>query len=88
MAKKRLTTAERKNKKLLEKKAKKPGALQNPKTRRLAIHAQCHECIYDPGEPGGWRKQVEACTATDCPLYGFRPMTINAERAKTTASKK
>lgn len=61
---------------------------KTPATRRLAIHAMCRECIYDPTEPGGWRGQVEACTATDCPLYKFRPMTIASERAKTTARKK
>lgn len=66
----------------------KQRAKKAPTTRRLAIHAMCRECIYDPTEPGGWRGQAEACTATDCPLYKFRPMTIASERAKTTTRKK
>lgn len=66
----------------LKKRPKGPKALQAPKTRRLAIHAFCRECMYDPSEPGGWRGQIEKCTATNCPLYNFRPMTISAERAK------
>ena len=64
-----------------------PVALQNPKTRRLAIHAFCRQCIYDPGADGSWRKQVQACTATDCPLFNFRPMSIVAER-KAAAKRK
>ena len=82
MAKPRLTAKEKKEKALLEKKTNKPAPMMNPKTRRLAIHSFCHECIYDPGVSGGWRRQVEECTAPKCPLFGFRPMTIAAERAR------
>lgn len=83
MAKKRMTAVEKRTKKLMEKKTNKPGALMEPKTRRLAIHSFCHECIYDPGHDGGWRKQVEECTSKNCPLYDFRPMTIAAEKARS-----
>jgi len=68
--------------------ATKPKALKNPKTRRLAIHAFCRECIYDSEEPGGWRKQVEACTATECPLYNFRPLTIAGENKRRAKKKR
>jgi len=40
---------------------------------RKAINAFCRGCLYDPHEPGTWRQQVHACTATDCPLYEIRP---------------
>jgi len=40
---------------------------------RAAINAFCRSCLYDPHEPGRWREQIEACTATDCPLYPVRP---------------
>lgn len=41
---------------------------------RASINAFCKWCIYDPNGGGGsWRQQVEACTATDCPLYPVRP---------------
>ena len=45
------------------------------KTRGKAIHAFCKECIYDPKSEGTWRQQVEACPATNCPLYEFRPIS-------------
>ena len=38
------------------------------------VNAKCVECIYDPaGGSGTWRQQVEACTATACPLWPVRP---------------
>lgn len=41
---------------------------------RQAINAKCKECIYDPvGGSGHWRQQIEACTATSCPLWVVRP---------------
>ena len=39
---------------------------------RGKIDAKCIECIYDPYEPGTWRKQVEECTSPSCPLYPVR----------------
>jgi len=43
-----------------------------------AIEMKCAECIYDPRPGNGtWREQVEACTATSCPLFGVRPLTQN-----------
>jgi len=55
---------------LVAKLMKKPG-------RAAAIHAMCVSCIYDPDALGcgSWRKQVEDCTSTECPLYKFRPVT-------------
>ena len=44
-------------------------------TRGKAIHAFCKECIYDPKSQGTWRQQAEACSAMDCPLYDFRPIS-------------
>lgn len=40
---------------------------------RAAINAKCKDCIYDRLAGGTWRAQVEACTATTCPLYPYRP---------------
>ena len=41
---------------------------------RAAIDAKCRDCIYDKLEPGGWRQQVEACTASvSCALWPLRP---------------
>jgi hypothetical protein len=44
---------------------------------RGKIDAKCIECIYDPYQPGTWRKQVEDCTALYCPLFSIRPKTTN-----------
>lgn len=40
---------------------------------RGKINAKCIECLYDPTQPGNWRKQVEKCTSLTCPLYSVRP---------------
>jgi hypothetical protein len=45
----------------------------NPKSLRLAINAQCFECIYDKSDVGTWRQQVEACPSVNCPLFCQRP---------------
>jgi len=45
--------------------------------RSAAIQAMCCECIFDQFQEGTWRKQVEECTSTQCPLYKFRPCTIS-----------
>ena len=52
--------------------------LKSKKGRTAAINAKCCECIYDPATLGcgSWRKQVEDCTATDCPLYEYRPRSV------------
>lgn len=92
MAKKKtstkMTAAQKRDKALVDKKAKVPKGLQNPATRRVAIHAMCRECIYDPAATGSWRKQVQECPSTGCPLWKFRPMQINAEIAQRAAAKK
>ena len=44
------------------------------------VNAKCVECIYDPqGGSGTWRQQVEACTATTCPLWPVRPISEGAK---------
>lgn len=53
----------------------------NPKSLRLAINAQCFECIYDKSEAGAWRQQVEACPCVNCPLYCLRPKSKGFEEA-------
>jgi CMP-N-acetylneuraminic acid synthetase len=45
----------------------------NPKSLRLAINAQCYDCIYDKSDVGTWRQQVAACPSANCPLYCQRP---------------
>ena len=42
---------------------------------RGKIDAKCCECIYDPFQDGTWRKQVENCTSTACPLFNVRPVS-------------
>jgi hypothetical protein len=48
----------------------------HPKSLRLAINAQCYECIYDKSDVGTWRQQVAACPSANCPLYCQRPKPI------------
>lgn len=50
--------------------------------RTAAINAMCCSCIYDPEAlgAGSWRKQVEECTSTDCPLYDYRPRPIGSDK--------
>ena len=45
----------------------------HPKSLRLAVNAQCYDCIYDKSDVGTWRQQVEACPSINCPLYCQRP---------------
>jgi len=45
-------------------------------SRKKAIDNFCKECIYDKKQEGTWRGQVENCTATNCPLYNYRPISI------------
>ena len=45
----------------------------NPKSLRLAINAQCYDCIYDKTDIGTWRQQIESCPSINCPLYCQRP---------------
>ncbi len=40
---------------------------------RSAVNRKCKECLYDSGERGGWRQQIEACTSSSCPLFNVRP---------------
>jgi hypothetical protein len=44
-----------------------------PKLREK-IDAKCRECIHDPHSEGSWRKQVENCTSSACPLFSVRPV--------------
>jgi hypothetical protein len=50
------------------------------RTRKGAIDAMCKYCIYDEAAGNGtWRQQTQACTATTCPLYEWRPMSTGAK---------
>lgn len=49
--------------------------VEKTRTRQEAIVAKCRDCIYDNEVPGTWRAQVEACPATDCSIYPYRPAT-------------
>ena len=40
---------------------------------RGKLDAKCCECIYDPTQVGTWRKQVENCASSTCPLFEVRP---------------
>jgi hypothetical protein len=44
-----------------------------PNSLRLAINAQCYDCIYDKSDVGSWRQQVAACPSANYPLYCQRP---------------
>ena len=46
---------------------------------RQAINAMCAHCIYDKNAEGRKLEQIEACTATECPLYEVRPVTKSRE---------
>jgi hypothetical protein len=45
----------------------------HPKSLRLAVNAQCYDCIYDKSDIGTWRQQVAACPSINCSLYCQRP---------------
>ena len=46
------------------------------RSMRAAIDAMCKSCIYDPiASLGTLRQQVEACTASNCPLFEYRPIS-------------
>jgi len=49
---------------------------------RKAINDKCKSCIYDPLAGGTWRKQVEECTVTLCPLHPVRPKTQAKRKGK------
>jgi hypothetical protein len=53
-----------------------------PMSMRSAINAKCRGCVYDPLAGGTWREQVEACTCRTCPLWGHRPVTTAATKAR------
>ena len=42
---------------------------------RRAVNEMCRSCIYDPGSPGTWRAQAQACTAPHCALWKIRPVS-------------
>ena len=45
-------------------------AKQSPNSMRLAINAQCYDCM---GQESGWRNEVRSCPSKRCPLFGLRP---------------
>jgi len=49
---------------------------------RRAINDKCRDCIYDPLAGGTWRKQVEECKCTRCPLWPVRPKTTKKREDK------
>lgn len=53
---------------------------------RAAINQFCRDCIYDKTQKGTWRQQVEACTATKCALYSFRPVSSTEEESTADAA--
>ena len=58
-------------------------------TRQQAINAKCKDCTHDPLAGGTWVAQVEDCTATDCALHEYRPVTeatMAARRAEKVAA--
>jgi hypothetical protein len=58
---------------LIARESDKPGM-------RGKVNAKCIECIYDDiGGGGSWRKQVENCTSTGCPLYQIRPVRLGSD---------
>ena len=61
-----------------------------PKTKAEAIVEMCKECIVDDSAHmgQGWRRQVENCTCTECPLYNFRPLRCASEAKRRAARKK
>jgi hypothetical protein len=55
-------------------------SLNEPNSRRKAIHAHCFTCIGgtessfpDPG----WRSEIRECKVHDCCLWQFRPFQKN-----------
>ena len=52
---------------------------KKPASLRLAIDSMCRDCIFDPVMPGTWRKQVEDCTISGCPLYPVRTVSGYSE---------
>lgn len=48
--------------------------------KQEAINKNCKDCCYDELDVGTWREQVERNTCGACPLYEFRPKTIETER--------
>ena len=55
--------------------------LRSKSGRAAAVNAMCCYCIYDPDALGcgSWRKQVEECTSTTCPLFKYRPCTTGGK---------
>jgi hypothetical protein len=48
---------------------------------RGKVNAKCIECVYDPMEPGTWRKQTENCPSVGCSLYAVRPTSSGGDEA-------
>jgi hypothetical protein len=45
-------------------------AKQSPNSMRLAINAQCYDCM---GQESGRRNHIRECPSKNCPLFEFRP---------------
>jgi hypothetical protein len=49
---------------------------KNPKSLKLAMRAMCFHCIGGTAEEmpdPGWHREIQECTATECPLHSYRP---------------
>ncbi len=46
-------------------------------TYKQAVEAKCRQCIYDPHQPGTWRRQVAECPCVSCSLHPVRPVPRN-----------
>ena len=54
---------------------------QKPAGLRKYVDLACKDCIYDEKAGGTWRKQVENCPVTLCPLWNVRPRQAQKEKA-------
>jgi len=61
-------------KELVKTNASKPGL-------RGKVDAACIRCRYDSRQKGTWRKQVEGCIISCCPLYTVRTKA-NSRKSK------
>ena len=61
-------------------------SLNDPNSRRKAIHAQCFMCIggtEDSFPDPGWRKDIGECRGQECNLKPFRPFQKSKKLIKS-----
>lgn len=54
----------------------------NPTSRKLAIYAECFDCM-GCGADEGWRKAIGECHIVNCQLWRFRPYQHHTEKEKS-----